>query len=343
MLILIFGPPSGFVQWCLWLIRVMTDVVLVEVDYASASNTDQLRDFWAKRSKPNVLFFADCPNRRLVDVFAQVNAPILILWEKPEDATAFIMHERNLAFLWSLRLNMQCSMTFADYFLLPRTLVLRRQEQSNIENLLRMVAEHFRIALEPQHLVEIERRIRASKGLELGHSVEEAFLASWPTSLPRGGGLEGVPVELARVGDDLHRRLDALSYGGTFDEMVVERELFIPGGDPHGYLMGPIDMVGPARCIVYGPFLYLPVGDWVADLRFRLDENYSGNVLEVDVFHGEVLVSESFSLPAEGHFSASAHFDVHDPLEAVQLRLILREGAIEGTIDLEEVVLRWAE
>lgn len=340
MLILIFGPPSGFVQWCLWLIRIMTDVVLDDVDYATAADTDQLRAFWATRSKHNVVFFADCPNRRLFEVFAQIDVPVLILWEDPADVTAFVMRERGLSVLWALRLTMQCSMTFADFVRLPDSLLLKRGEQTDIEGFLREVAGHFRILLEPEHLTEIERRIAASHGLDLSVRVEDAYLATWPNALPRGAGYEGVPSDLVSVADNLHRWIDAHLHGEPLDEMIVERELFIHGGDPDGYLMGPVEMVGPARCIVFGPYLYLPVGDWVAELRFTVGDNLSKNLLEVDVFQSDVLVSESFRLPAEGHFSAAAHFDIQDPREALQLRLIIREGAIEGSLDLKEVMLR---
>ncbi|TBW39535.1 hypothetical protein EYW49_06610 [Siculibacillus lacustris] len=334
MLITTLGPPSGYTQWGLYLLRIMTDVALVDVDYVTAVEIAGLREAWSQRTRPHLFFFSDCPERQIVDVFVQARAPALVFLEDPEDVVGFIMREREMDWRWAVRLANQCLTTIADFVAEESTLLMHREVASSFADFFGVAAAQFGITLEATHLAEIMRRV--DPGGELGPSdeVEAGFLALWPHARPRGQALEGLSAADERAIAPLLRTLREMSEGRLPTRVHWPLEMFIPGGRPDDSVDGPIDLLGPARCLVYGPYLSLPQGLWELEVELEVAENLSGNRLEVDIFHGTVLVANNFALPAAGRFSVRASFDVFEPREPVQLRISTWEGAIEGILEL---------
>ena len=114
-------------------------------------------------------------------------------------------------------------------------------------------------------------------------------------------------------------------------------------------LAGPCSLTGPARTIIYGPYLHLPPGDWVATVDFQVADNLSGNVIVSDitssvVIHSEDLVEKElargeFGLPVSGLFTFEQAFEVASPLETLQIRFSTKEGAIEGSFAMRKITV----
>jgi hypothetical protein len=115
-------------------------------------------------------------------------------------------------------------------------------------------------------------------------------------------------------------------------------EMWLDAARPGQLLRGPIDMVGPARYVLYGPYFHLPAGAWIAEVVIELADNRSGNRLCADIFSGEVLGGVVMPLMASGVFVFSIPFRLIDPFLPVELRFQLLEGAIEGRLALRGAV-----
>jgi hypothetical protein len=87
----------------------------------------------------------------------------------------------------------------------------------------------------------------------------------------------------------------------------------------------------------------------VATVAFQVFENFSGNSISVDVYssiamspdnfvHKQLSLAE-FELPKGGTYAFDLAFDVATPLEALQIRLSTKQGAIEGSLLLREAVI----
>lgn len=111
---------------------------------------------------------------------------------------------------------------------------------------------------------------------------------------------------------------------------------------PYTSLSGPIDLLGPARILTFGPYFHLPEGTWTAEVTFSLTENYSGNTFMVDIYTNadEILAVSKGDLPAGGTFKTRLSFLVSSSDERLELRTFILLGAIEGRIEILSITLQ---
>jgi hypothetical protein len=99
----------------------------------------------------------------------------------------------------------------------------------------------------------------------------------------------------------------------------------------------PFDLTGPARMLLYGPYLHLPIGNWVARVEFEIDRAVSGVEAGADVRVGEHVFEKNFQMPPKGIFAYNIDFVVFDPNQSIEVRIFMKRGAIEGALFLRSV------
>lgn len=338
MIINAFGPPSGFTHWTVHLLHIFTAAMLKNVDYLHAADLNQMRTAWATRKHPNLFFFTDCPDRPLVNLFLKVNSiPSIVLIEDPADITGFIMRDRGMSWPWAVRLTNQCVTALSDLLLEQNTLILKREYELTFEEFFQAVAQHCNIPMSGTQLDEVMLRLDPTGTITRSMLLEDAMLKHMQHTRPVGYVDEGVTQEERLVMEGIHVPMRDLIACREISNMSLQPQMLISGDRPQSTLYGVIEMLGPARCLCYGPYIHLPCGNWVAVLEFAISENYSGNTFDVDVYHRDLVSVESFELPSMGRFAAHVPFRVADPRDAVQIRLTMREGAIEGLLDVKSI------
>ena len=112
-------------------------------------------------------------------------------------------------------------------------------------------------------------------------------------------------------------------------------------GDAIGdYVGGPNDLMGPARILVYGPYMHLPRGEWAAYFELEVSDNQSGNRLKVDVVCGPLISASVIAdLPLTGRYCFTVAFTVVEPLQPVEMRFQIESGPIEGRFLLTKAVM----
>lgn len=116
-------------------------------------------------------------------------------------------------------------------------------------------------------------------------------------------------------------------------------EVFLDSGRQGAPLCGPLDLTGSARLLLYGPFLHLPRGSWIATVSFEVSQNLSGNLLKIDIYYDGVIGEWTCELPKNGNYTFDLPFEILDPRHAVQIRFYIMQGAIEGIFELKRVDL----
>lgn len=110
------------------------------------------------------------------------------------------------------------------------------------------------------------------------------------------------------------------------------------GVAPFGPSTGQIDLEGPARCLTFGPFLFLPAGDWQATVEFAAYDCATHNSFKFDVIaDGYVKTKGEFDITQDGKFSFQNAFSVNDPWSPVEFRTFLDKGSIAGQFTLGSV------
>lgn len=154
--------------------------------------------------------------------------------------------------------------------------------------------------------------------------------------------LEGMSAEQRHLIAQTAEGYDALVSGRDRCSFMWPGELFFRVGEPQP-VAGPIDLIGPARILSFGPYLHLPAGEWRAEMRFQVVGSLSRNGITMEVTEGlALIVSGQRELPSSGVYSMHIPFRVSNPEEPIQVRSVLPSGAIEGRFRLLEIVIESA-
>jgi hypothetical protein len=135
--------------------------------------------------------------------------------------------------------------------------------------------------------------------------------------------------------------LQAYAQGAVQALLHWPRASFLTGFPQHETAPERVELVGPARSLVYGPYLYLPTGWWEAELRLYFSEEACRRTFNVEMIaeHSSIGIIR-LKPTSSGIFNTRMIF--HNPRAdwPVSLRVVLEHGAIEGRMGLEEVTLR---
>ena len=109
----------------------------------------------------------------------------------------------------------------------------------------------------------------------------------------------------------------------------------------HQRLIGPIDIIGRGRCLIYGPYIRLPAGRWTADVAVAFTDLGGSKNFTIDVATTVKLHEISINLVDQGGVYTSLPF-VLDPANEspLEVRGSINNAAFEGRLALGPVTLR---
>ena len=336
-LISIFGTPSGYLRFASLLLHNMLATTVKNFDHVAASELQHLRAALSKRRHPNFLLLSDCPERSIVDVYLNTQTPVLVVFEDPEDVATDLIRERGIEPTWAVRYTEQSLTTLDDLIRSDQALIMPRERRIMLADFLIQVAEHFSLPLADADLEIIARKVAPKTQDALTMSMEDLYQLNLINLNPNGQSAFN-PQVLAPF-EPIFERLRRLLNSQTDSEINWPIFMLMEGDAPKSTFDGSLDLTGPARCIVYGPYMCLPYGSWGLRASITINENRSGNELEIDVYQSSVLVRNRFPLPLEGDLEIRAQFKNSEPRVPLQLRLITAEGAIEGRITVNSITL----
>ena len=331
----ILGAPSSLTYACAALVQALADVAYDGHTAIQAMYVDDVKTVWEqlRGSDPRpVVLISDCPSKALVDLILSTRLPFLVVADDFEETAHELVEARGMPLPEMLRLVTQ-SYCSVDRSLDGDALVLTGKDvRRPLRQFLVQLAEHYRLE-DPAAIAE---KTFLRLGCEDGshetihdHLTKSGLRVTSPASRALRADAEG--EALIRF---MASQYDGVGWGHGGEVIVWPTSLFLDWDRPGQFLRGPIDMLGPARFIVCGPYFHLTVGEWDAEVVIEIVDNPSGNRLGVDVFSGDILGGVVMPLPDFGVFTFSIPFRVTDPFLAVELRFQLLEGAIEGRLAL---------
>lgn len=329
MLILVLSPPSPASTWAIPLIRSIVQTIHGPTDYFHLSTADRLREDWQARKSDHIMLYTDCPDVEIANILSRNAVQTILLQEDPIAGAHHLRKNMGLDPAAAIRNASSAFATLHDlilntYDLLPIT----ELEGNSSEFFVRQVAEFLGLEL-------MDEQIRP--------------LLERNANLPATDAASAVDCDLSHASSNDHEAAlfaeTLQSYRAVFhshpaDQFVWPPSLFFmtdPLGAP---LTGDIELTGPARPILYGPYLHLPIGAWEARVQFEVSGNLSGNVLFVEFLAGTRVLSKwRAKLPKVGAFDFVLPFVIEEPRDPLQIRFSILEGAIEGLFSLNKILV----
>jgi hypothetical protein len=187
------------------------------------------------------------------------------------------------------------------------------------------IAAHFGIAIGANDVAAVARRA-ARLGNLPGAAAE-----------PRAADLPLAAVKLLDAAlSPYHRYFSS----GVLDEIVWGRDLFLRSDD--GSPSEPIDATGGARCLVYGPYIQLPPGQWTARVVLGFSPETVRSLFAVDVVaNGGQIAKHAIAPERGGVYAADVDFAVEETgRDGLEIRVMVAGEDALGRVALGHVVLQ---
>lgn len=335
MIVGIFGPPGGFAGTGVEIIQTILTPANDSCTIMRAETAEQFRTAAAGGSK-SILIVSECPDCSLVEeIVAQRLPAFLFTMTFAATVDAFRDH-RDL----SLR-EAVCATTrfFSAVASLPgrdRISIVRKASRTSLAEFVAVVIRQLDLSPDHVDLQHLAAHLHASGKTEAGVCLDDLC----GTDPPRANS-EADEETIAAL-TPLFASFDVFQRGANVDAVRWPAAAFCAGDQEEGQPTGLLDLTGPARCLIYGPYFALPQGRWIARPRFEAIGLVGGNELLIDVVaegEGAALAAGSLTLSSPGRFSCALPFAVDSPRLPIEIRFSLTQGAIDGQFRLEEVRL----
>lgn len=341
MIVAIFGVPTALSLVGCSIIKAIVERAEGPHQQIAAIFIDDLRKAWTalgEGGRKQVLIFSELPSTPLLDLMRSSQSPTIVFLDDFDDVVNQLVQTRSMTTRTAIR---------------HTTRVLCAIDQVRKEDALRVtpidcdrplkafvasLCEFLQVGAADQ----VTREVMALLGYAESSTatLDDHIRTKSAQTLSAASGVA--------PHDDFDRatlQFVADQYAGVGAGVGVARiawptELFYRPDPPQDFLDGPTDLVGPARLIAFGPYLHLPKGEWTVSITIEVEENFSGNELQIDVYSGSILVAGETSLPVSGVFGIDLAFKIVEPFDPVEVRSQILSGAIEGRLTLREVVFQ---
>jgi hypothetical protein len=271
---------------------------------------------------PNLLVNGDQPGAWVRRMLSTTHKPFILALDEPETTAWQLVSRYGLALTDATRrLGCSCA-SIVPCLRLPGALVLRaeRHWHQPLETAGEM-ARHLGIAIDPG---EIERIVAEVAAAGLGPEASDAAQLDEPA--------------LAVVKGALSAYSDHFS-GALLDRITWARELFLIDGQQPA--TGAVDVTGRVRALIYGPYISLPPGNWLAEVVLGFSQEATEVNFVVDVLSaGSQLSVTSIRPPERGVFPIDLSFMIGEENDRpVEFRVVNERAAFDGRVMLGHVSL----
>lgn len=338
MFISIFGVPSTLTSSGVHAIRLLFTAALGDHDIIYPATLEDLKTAWLQRTRRHIISFNELPHGELISFLKQADAPFMVFLKSGAAVADELIKNRGLEPMDAIRTASICMSVLEEVARYSKALVIRSGVRSRIRlrNLMLKVMDFAGIDLASAEFTRLLTQITPNKVKQ-----DEVYLEDLCNDALRASGREGGPSRLSahNIPTAFLAMYDPILEGKPIQRVEWRPEHFMLMDRPETRLDGFIGFMGPARILTYGPYFGLPRGSWIAAVHITINDNKSGNKMVVEVTSDIFLARGQCKLPASGDFQFEIAFDVVEPRHGIEIRLGIAEGAIEGAIRLNQVVL----
>ncbi|HTV33970.1 MAG TPA: hypothetical protein VME69_12855 [Methylocella sp.] len=338
MLFSVIGTPSALAHSGCSLVRMIADAAFGSHAFINAIYPEDIKKVWSNIDfsvTKAVVIYSSLPSKPLAELLLTTHAPTLIFSESFKTIAEFLNNAKNVDPLEALRKASQavCSIGLVSdaYVLSITSAEFSRTLQDTIIDL----CEFYNIEDPKKVASAVIKSASADPQSTFGDFVAREQFRPVPQK-------EAAKTRLDDLGfsfEFLAGQYAKIGLNKPNPEMTWPTGLFLDGTRAGKKITGPIDLLGPSRYLVYGPYMHLPAGDWRVIVVIEVSGNASGNRLFADVASACVPVTGvTTSLPKTGLFEFEMQFRIDDPVHPIEVRLRILEGAIEGRLWLRQVI-----
>lgn len=314
-----------------WLALLLRSIILKEVgqdfDGAVLDSDEATETFLTGTQRGNLFIISHFPRPQLFEWLEKENVPAIIVLADPTECVRHQMANSGMSALEAVRpVSQSLALAAASRGLSRRAIIRDQHQEIEVVNFASHLAQ-LCFGRQIVGLVDCLQGLQAWPGQTIRQSIalrtEPSFGAYRDVALPAALG-----EQLCSICDPLIAMIE-----GKSDVEIIWHVPFFYDGASH-VIPAPIalELVGPARCLYYGPYLHLPVGPYRGGLIIGLSKEIIETYLRVEVFTDHAVAEFMTIVRQGGTFIMPFEMDVIDSQQPIQLRIFIDRGEIQGRI-----------
>jgi hypothetical protein len=270
------------------------------------------------------------PDERLRAVLAEAGARFIVALDDPRLAVCDMMAVTGAEVGVVTRAVANCCPLMMPFAALPGALRLHADRaRANIGETVFAIARHIGLGLSEAQIAQVVDDIAAT-------DLTRAFAAGDTSST-------AISEQGYRIIDGaLSGYAELFSGGGAVGQIVWRRELFVLYAEGFQRPTGVVDVTGPPRTLIYGPYIHLPPGRWTARIVLGVSPDAAENTFLVDAFADSRQLGYTVLVPARGGvYAADIDFSMEEAsAKGLEIRVLVTNENARGQLALGHVVLQ---
>ena len=339
MLTCVVGTSTALTYWGFGVAVHAMEESFGQFHRVHCTSAAEMYEQWRRRGDHCVLFTTDYLEESVCELLRESGAPIVALTDTAEVAIKTAAKLRMLSCFDAVRVSSLYISSLAEALNHDATTVFSADARNmRVADFVPQFLSALNLS-DPEIAARVLRRVIPSDAQRESLTVEEALDAT-----QSGGDQDDVIANWSIAEFDCYKQI-ASDYQKILDRSPVQ-EIVWPAAILYSAAPGfrtdkPLDLLGPARLLVWGPYMHLTRGYWTASMEFEVVGNLSPNSVIADVLvGGEFAGLGEFDLPERGVYTWRLAFEVTEVAKPVEVRLTLEKAAIEGAFFLRQVRLQ---
>lgn len=330
MIFFSIGLPGPLVEWCDAVIAWLAQRAIGLVDVVSANTLQELGLALVKSRASHFVIASRLPNDDLRKAIVENGNRFIIALDDPRAAFQNLVTRHGVDPIAATRAVAGSCACLLDYSISNNALVLRAgQDGRDPFGTAEAIAQHFGLDLAPSEIAQGVETL-AETGV---NPLLNEFNAWWDC-------LDDLNREVANGA--LEGYIDHFS-GRGLGKITWARDLFFIGDDPSQLAKQSIDITGRIRNLLFGPYIILPPGSWVATVVLGFSKEAAEMTYGIEFIAGPRCISlcrTTIKPDGDSVVEATVAFTVERSTDQpISLRISNERAAFEGRLVLGSVTL----
>lgn len=325
---IVIAPPGIIGEWGLQIIREAATLCNPPLQVHMLDRFDPIDLNLAS----STVFLTQFPSKSVQDVLNGGQFPVVALIDDAQEGIAYLLRLTNCSFIDALRSTTCAAAINPELGRGVSTLVFQRQDPSTAPYILERMLDHLALPVPSEGTDFLTEKY--CSGEPASGSLEASLLKCVVGYKPMGAALDELTVEQLTIIDQTLGPMVRMSQAGKRLPITWASGLFLSGDRPNERAPIVVEMTGAARIIYYGPYLYLPLGNWEAEFAVGFSNDAAGSTFTVEVYGSQLLARARFGAKKSGLFKGTFQFTHLTAQDHLELRFQSDQGSIEGKFGL---------
>jgi hypothetical protein len=324
------GLPSRFAGWCDDVICALVRTTLGAFEIASGNTLDEIALVAIRSKAPRLVIAARQPSDHLRAALAATGKRFILALDDPYAAFFNLVTRHGLGWKTAIRATASSCASMLGFEALPGALVLRADREGRYGMMAAVaIAEWLNLAADPAAIAAVVQALDDPATVTARKEMDV-----WWNGISLGDRAI-VDGALAGYGEQAST--------GKIGQFTWARDLFFIGDAPHAAADRAIDLGGPVRNLVFGPYIALPIGLWQVTVVLAVSKQGTDLPYSVEVLAGpgcDCLARGMAEPRPEGIAEISTEFAISElTAQPISVRVANLRPVATGRLALAHVTL----